>query len=271
MAGLKAETKSSPDCVFVPSFSPCTCKSNPSEKSSKNSPLNSCPRCGSTKLWRDAKRYSVYGDEIQRWLCRDCGRRFSDPNDVKNSWSNKEKAARKEASNEIKMANGIITTQQIRVGETKNLHAEPQTTKVLRRNQSGDVKGKIIEYAWLLKKDGKSDSTIVGRTKILRILTKRGANLYDNESIKGAIAKQPWSNGRKNNACDAYSSFLKMVGGTWEAPVYKTIRNLPFIPKETEIDQLIAGCSHRMSTFLQNSKGNRLKMRRNLASQMGRH
>ena len=42
-----------------------------------------------------------------------------------------------------------------------------------------------------------------------------------------------------------------MVGGTWEPPLYQTIRKLPFIPKETEIDQLIAGCSQRMATFLQ--------------------
>lgn len=119
------------------------------------------------------------------------------------------------------------------------------------RLQTGEVKGKIIEYAWWLKKDVKSESTILGRTKILSILTKRGANLYDPESIKDAIAKQPWSNGRKNNACDAYSSFLKMTKGTWEAPVYITIRKLPFIPKETEIDQLIAGSSKRMATFLQ--------------------
>jgi len=58
-------------------------------------------------------------------------------------------------------------------------------------------------------------STIEGRVKLLKILVKRGANLYDPETFKDIIAKQPWSNGRKNNACDAYSSFLKMVGGKW--------------------------------------------------------
>ena len=152
------------------------------------------------------------------------------------------------------MTDDLVTTHQICVTETKNLVAEQQTTEVLRRNQTGDVKGKIIEYAWWLKKDGKSDSTILGRTKILSVLTKRGANLYDPESIKEAIAKQPWSSGRKNNAVDAYSSFLRMVGGTWEAPIYQTIRKLPFIPKETEIDQLIAGSSKRMATFLQTLK-----------------
>ncbi len=97
------------------------------------------------------------------------------------------------------------------------MEAEHQPFEVLRRNQTGDVKGKIIEYAWWLKKDGKSEATIIGRTKLLQVLNKRGANLYDPETIKETIAKQTWSNGRKNNAVDAYCSFLKMVGGTWES------------------------------------------------------
>jgi integrase len=117
--------------------------------------------------------------------------------------------------------------------------------------QTTDVKGKILEYAWWLKKDGKSEATIKGRVKLLQVMTKREANLYDPETIKEVIAKQTWSNGRKNNAVDAYSSFLKMVSDTWNPPLYQTIRKLPFIPKETEIDQLIAGCTKRMATFLQ--------------------
>ncbi len=251
MVGLAAEEKSSPDCVCTSSPLPCTAKSTSPDGSATNIPLHPCPHCGSTKLWKDSQRITAYGDRIQRWLCRDCKHRFSDPNDIQNSWSHKQKEAKIKASNEIKMANALVSSQQIRVEETKNLHAEPQNTDVLRRNQSSDVKGKIIEYAWWLKKSGKSESTIIGRTKILNILTKRGANLYDPESIKESIANQPWSNGRKNNACDAYTSFLKMAGGKWEAPVYKTVRKLPFIPKETEIDQLIAGCGTRTATFLQ--------------------
>ncbi len=217
------------------------------EKDVGSSPL--CPRCHSKKVWRDAKRYTPIGFEIQRWSCRDCGMRFSDPNDTKRA---KEASIAVETvdTKSLKSKAGIVTTRQICVTETKNLEAEQEKPEVLLRNKIDDVKGKIIEYAWWLKKDGKSDSTIKGRTKILQILAKRGANLYDTESIKDAIAKQPWSNGRKNNAVDAYSSFLK-VGGTWEAPLYQTVRKLPFIPKETEIDQLIAGCNQRTATFLQ--------------------
>jgi len=117
--------------------------------------------------------------------------------------------------------------------------------------QTADAKGKIIEYIWWLQKEGYSQTTIIGRSKLLEILVKRGANLYDPESVKEAIAKQPWCEGRKANAVDAYSTFLKMTGGKWDPPRYKGIRKIPFVPTEAEVDQLIAACSKRMGTFLQ--------------------
>jgi hypothetical protein len=71
------------------------------------------------------------------------------------------------------------------------------------------------------------------------------------ETVKAAIAKQQWSLGRKANAVDAYTSFLRMTDGKWESPRYQGIRKIPFIPTEAEVDQLISGCSRRMATFLQ--------------------
>jgi integrase len=220
-------------------------------ESAGTSPL--CPQCGSERLWRDGLRYSPFGDTIQRWVCRNCAYRFSDPRDVSMAWSTVERLERID-SESLRTNSDRQGNCQICVAETKNLAAEQQATEVLRRNITGDVKGKILEYCWWLKKDGKSNTTIEARRKLLTIMVKRGADLRDPESVKEAIAKQPWSNGRKNNACDAYSSFLRMVGGKWEAPTYQCVRKLPFIPKETEIDQLIAGCSKRMATFLQTLK-----------------
>jgi integrase len=49
----------------------------------------------------------------------------------------------------------------------------------------------------------------------------------------------------------ANEGFSKMVGGTWTPPKYTGIPKLPFVPKETEIDQLIAACTHRIGTFIQ--------------------
>ncbi|MEM1997551.1 MAG: site-specific integrase, partial [Candidatus Bathyarchaeia archaeon] len=84
-------------------------------------------------------------------------------------------------------------------------------------------------------KQGYAKSTIEGRIKLLKRLVKIGANLLDPESIKEAISKQSWSEGRKELAVEAYSSFLKMCGGRWEPPKYKRQETLPFIPSEDEI------------------------------------
>jgi len=35
-----------------------------------------CPQCGSQKTWKDGVRKTIFGD-VQRYLCRDCGFRFS--------------------------------------------------------------------------------------------------------------------------------------------------------------------------------------------------
>jgi rubredoxin len=37
-----------------------------------------CPQCGSEKLYKDGLRYLPDSRTIQRWLCRNCGHRFSE-------------------------------------------------------------------------------------------------------------------------------------------------------------------------------------------------
>lgn len=214
-----------------------------------SSPL--CPQCGSSKLWRDAKRYTVYGDEIQRWLCRECGFRFSDPNDHQKAWSTQEKAARKLIDNEIKVSDHLIANSQVCVTETKNLTAEQQISEVLRRNEA-EVKGKIIEHAFWMQKEGYAESTISRRIRLLRTIVNKGANLQDPESIKETIGKQQkWAVKTKEIAIETYSCFLKMQGKTWNPPKYQSARKLPFIPTEDELNSLIAGCNKKTSVFLQ--------------------
>jgi integrase len=114
------------------------------------------------------------------------------------------------------------------------------------------TKAKIVEFSFWMLKEGFAESTIISRTKLLKILSKRGANLLDPESVKETIAKQKcWSEGRKVNAVNAYTSYLIMTGGKWEPPRYKRIKKIPFIPTEAEIDQLIAGCGPKTATLLQ--------------------
>jgi integrase len=240
-------SKPSPDGIFGTKAGSKSCKSESAQDSAGTSPL--CPQCSSKQAWRDGTRSPMFGDPIQRWLCRECGLRFSDPNDVLEAKKAIETIEMIETKS-LKTPNDKVVNYQICVTETKNLVAEQQKTEVLCR-ETADVKGKLVEFAWWMKKEGYRDATIIGRSKLLRILVRRNADLYDPESVKKVISNQPWCEGRKANGVDAYSSFLKMTGGTWTPPKYTGIPKLPFVPKETEIDQLIAACSHRIGTFLQ--------------------
>jgi integrase/recombinase XerD len=130
---------------------------------------------------------------------------------------------------------------------------EPQTEikTVAGISSLQDAKGKIVEYSFWMLKQGYSKATIDGRVKLLNRLMRLGANFNDQDSIKEIIAQQEWKVSRKVNAVDAYDSLLRMENKTWTPPIYRRVRTLPFIPTEIELDQLIAGCSKRMATFLQ--------------------
>ena len=115
-----------------------------------------------------------------------------------------------------------------------------------------DIKGLIVQYAFWLEKEGYACTKYLD---LIRRLARLGANLLDPESVKETISKQPWKNGTKMLAVYAYDGIVKMLNMTWSPPTYIQEENLPFIPMETELDQLIAGCkSRRMATFLQTLK-----------------
>ncbi len=115
-----------------------------------------------------------------------------------------------------------------------------------------DAKGKIVEFAWWLKKQGYRDSTIAMYPQVIQMLSRREADILQPESVKEVISKQEtWSINRKKLVADIYTTFLRFLGRIWEPPIYKRVNHLPFIPSETEIDQLIAGCQRKLGTFLQ--------------------
>ncbi|MFA5572917.1 MAG: hypothetical protein WDA42_07395, partial [Candidatus Bathyarchaeia archaeon] len=102
------------------------------------------PHCKSAKVWKDGTRHSFFGDKIQRWVCRKCGRRFSDPQDVQKAKNPFEHGETVEGQS-LKSPTNTLSSSQICVKETKNLAAEQQTPKVLHRSENSDIKGKIIE------------------------------------------------------------------------------------------------------------------------------
>lgn len=147
--------------------------------------------------------------------------------------------------------------------EAKNLaEVEPQQEKAragaatwnLLKPFPSDVRGKILQYAVREINKGRAEEGVKSYIYCLKALVKKGANLYDPESVKSVIATtKEWTNSKTNKVL-AYDGFLKFLGGTWEKPKYKIEAKIPFIPLETEIDQLISGTSKMVSTALKIGK-----------------
>lgn len=187
-----------------------------------------CPRCENEKVWKDGKRKNKNGFR-QIHYCKDCGYRFSGALILSDSES-------------------LVNRQVCDSGRrTKNLTEAKQKTKASRDIE----KNQFFNFTWYLKKEGYAESTIITRTQIIRVLHKRGADLSDPENVKEKIAEQNWTNKRKQNAVNAYSSYLEMQGGSWNPPYYHEVEKPIFIPKESEIDALINGTGLKTSVFIQ--------------------
>jgi integrase len=115
-----------------------------------------------------------------------------------------------------------------------------------------NITGKLVEFAWWMKKQGYRESTICVTSQRLKHLVKLGADLFDPESIKEKIALQKCQESTKVTYVNSYARFAEMHDLQFTKPRYRIDhQKLPFIPTETEIDQLIASCSKKVSTFLQ--------------------
>ncbi|UCE95648.1 MAG: site-specific integrase, partial [Candidatus Bathyarchaeota archaeon] len=128
------------------------------------------------------------------------------------------------------------------------------TVEPLREGLAGatkDIKGKILEYAWWLKRRGRSQITIETRVNKLKGLVNLGCDLLNPDSMKDILANQKWKQSTKASIVSIYSDFLKCFNKHWEPPIYKPIYEIPFIPTESEIDQLIAGSGKKMAALLQ--------------------
>lgn len=114
------------------------------------------------------------------------------------------------------------------------------------------IKGKIVEFAWWMKKQGYSQRSIHTYTDRLKRLIDLGADLTNPETVKEVLAQQNWHDNTKLLATTAYNCFLKnKLGITWKPPRYKEREKIPHVPAEEDIDTLIAGSGKKLSTFLQ--------------------
>jgi hypothetical protein len=117
--------------------------------------------------------------------------------------------------------------------------AQPQNPAAETTQTEKDLKGLLVQYSWWMQKQGYAFETVRLNTGALRNLIKRGADLFNPDSVKEVLAKeQKWGPNRKRNIINAYTLFLKMHGKTWEKPKCQVTRKIPFIPTEQEIESL---------------------------------
>lgn len=199
---------------------------------SSNTQTPICPECGSIRSFKDGTRILNNGEKAQRYLCRECGYRYT-PTVTLNYFKTK------------------VGTSQICAlrEEAKNLVGSTTQKQVV-----GEI-AEIEKFLGWMKNQGYKPSTITRRKAALYGLHKLNADLSDPESVKETIAKQDhWKASQKQVVVFAYDLYAKHYGHTWNRPFYEAIRELPFIPQEREIDDLIAGVSKEIGLLLQIAK-----------------
>jgi predicted RNA-binding Zn-ribbon protein involved in translation (DUF1610 family) len=206
-----------------------------------------CPQCGSKKTWKDGIRETAFGD-VQRYLCRNCGYRFSE--------KKAELPLKVNSRQSINTCDALISEYRLNaiLQEAKKLDYATETKTV-----AGDTKpqieqqkrkGLIINFMLYMKKQGYRPSTIKNRAELIKTLLNQGVDLNNPEDVKFAIADKKCGDGYKKNLVLAYDTLLRMQGRKWDAPRYKPADRLPFIPLESEMDQLISSVGRRISLFL---------------------
>jgi len=215
-----------------------------------------CPECGNQKIWKDGLRYTNLGS-VQRYICRNCAYRFSDP-DFQHAFNGSDRFQHVQnvLTKKLKRHAALPNPRQVCAAltrGTKNLtEVEARQEKPMREGTTltADVKGLIIQFMAWCEAQGYPQGNKYHH--YLRRLVRLGADLLDPESVKKTIGKHNCKNGTKMLFVYAYDAFTRMLKMKWDRPKYKQEETLPFVPEESELDQLIAACrGKRMAAFLQ--------------------
>jgi integrase len=101
-----------------------------------------------------------------------------------------------------------------------------------------------------MEKQGYRKSTVRYCIQALKSVG-RNANLLDSESVKEYLARANISESRKAKLTEDVARFYTYKHIPFDKPNYRRIERLPFVPLESEVDQLISGCGKKTATVLQ--------------------
>ncbi|MEM2293121.1 MAG: hypothetical protein QXX41_07580, partial [Nitrososphaerota archaeon] len=206
-----------------------------------NGPEVQCPSCGSKRLFKDGWRKLSDGSKIQRYLCRDCFHRFT--------ISSSRRGKIHETSG-LNRSNGYVKDEghedPVDGSETGTVALMEKTLQSVKQPAGGTVSQDVLAgFALWLLKNGRREETVKKNVEVIRMLIRKGANIYDPEAVKEFINKLNVSEDTKMNYANLYGNFVKFCSGSWEKPRYGKTEKIPFIPTEEELDMLIARCGRK--------------------------
>ena len=189
-----------------------------------------CPNCNSKRIWKRGFDKTDFR-KMQRYICHDCRTSFSEK-------SNKD-------------VSSINNRQLCAILEAKKLDTAIEIKTIAGEGKKQqEITVRILELCLYMKRQNYSEETIRLNRTALSVLSERGANLFDPDSVKDVISNQKWSSSRTKNVINAYAMFLKLNKMEWEPPRCRVTDSIPFIPTEQEIDALIYSAPKKLSTFL---------------------
>jgi integrase len=100
-----------------------------------------------------------------------------------------------------------------------------------------------------MNKQGYRHSTVHYCIQALKSIARQ-VSLLDPESVKGYLASMNVSEARKAKLVEDLARFYNWKHIPFDKPNYRRIERLPFVPLESEIDQLISGVGRKTCTFL---------------------
>jgi hypothetical protein len=112
------------------------------------------------------------------------------------------------------------------------------------------VLGEILSLAFWMQKQGYRPSTIRSCVNTLKTIAKK-AGLLEPESVKSCLVSASVSVGRKEKICQDLARLYKLKKIPFQMPRYRRVDSLPFVPQESEIDQLISASGNKTTVFLQ--------------------
>lgn len=191
-----------------------------------------CPNCGSSDF-NQAGTYDKRGVEIQRFQCKHCGKRISDPTALKSQSNNQ--------GSSFKYAHG----------KAKNLRNWQAIVSRAIAGQETTLNTQLLTYAWHEKKRGVSDSTIAHRTFRLNVLIKRGVNLNDPDSFLTVLATENFTDPSKYHYLQAYISYTKAFKIPFEKPHINYEPKDQYTPKPHEVNTLVQNMGKEQATLCQ--------------------